>query len=389
MESEVNDIEPMEETMTQNVNLPTTYTPPAPYQVQPAGPVNYFADIRTFEDGQRMCKLLAASDLVPQQFRGNVANTLIALEMANRTNSSPFQVMQNIYIVHGKPAWSATFIIAAINACGKYSPLRFQMEGEGDKLTCRAWAIEKETGERLEGPPVSIEMAKKEGWATKNGSKWATMPELMLRYRAATVFGRLYAPDILMGMRTSDELYDIEANNEMRRSAPVRRNEPAQIAEAVVVESDGSGPASVAEINAMLKAEAPAVEGAKAEAEAAPPCHSERESARNLQQEAGDSSEPAAPQNDGEGGAEPEKEKKESAEVPAEQAEAFTVSAMAFVEEIDGIDDAATLKAWCMKKGYQNLALALGGMDSQWYAQVMRHLRGRIETLEAAERKGK
>ena len=52
-------------------------------------------------------------------------------------------------------------------------------------------------------------MAKAEGWLTKTGSKWQTMPELMLKYRAAAFFGRLYAPEVLMGMQTAEEVIDI------------------------------------------------------------------------------------------------------------------------------------------------------------------------------------
>ena len=167
-----------------------------------------FSTTERFEQGQRMCKLLSTSNLVPPQFQGNVANTFIALELANRTASSPFFVMQNLHVIHGRPSWSAQFIIAALNTCGRFSPLRFEMSGEGDGRQCVAWAIELASGERLEGPPVSLTMAKEEGWSTKAGSKWKSMPELMLRYRAATFFGRLYAPDILMGMRSSEELFD-------------------------------------------------------------------------------------------------------------------------------------------------------------------------------------
>lgn len=161
-----------------------------------------------FETGQRVAKMLASSKLVPQHFQGNIADCVIALEMAQRMGASPLAVMQNLYIVHGKPSWSAQFIIAAINQSGKFSPLRFELNKE--RTACKAWAIELATNERLEGPPVTIEMAKAEGWHGKNGSKWQTMPELMLRYRAATFFGRLYAPDLLMGMRTDDEVIDIE-----------------------------------------------------------------------------------------------------------------------------------------------------------------------------------
>lgn len=158
---------------------------------------------------QRVAKMFSSSQLVPEAFQNNVPNCVIALEMAHRMGANPMAVAQNLYIVHGRPGWSSQFIIACVNQCGKFSPLRFELTGTGDERSCVAWAIEKETGDRLEGPPVSIKMAKDEGWHGKNGSKWKTMPELMLRYRAATFFGRLYAPDLLMGMQTAEEAADI------------------------------------------------------------------------------------------------------------------------------------------------------------------------------------
>lgn len=170
-----------------------------------------FASAGAFELAQRMAKALASSDLVPPQYRNNVSNTLLALEIAQRIGASPLMVMQNLNIIHGKPSWSSQFIIAAINSCGRFSPLRFRVEGEGEARVVTAYALEKGTGEVLDGPPVSIAMAKAEGWMAKNGSKWATMPDLMLRYRAAAFFGRLYSPDVLMGVYTADEVVEIDA----------------------------------------------------------------------------------------------------------------------------------------------------------------------------------
>ena len=88
--------------------------------------------VQTFELVQRQAKALSLSSLVPDHFKNNIPNCIIALEMAQRLNASPMAVMQNIYVVHGKPSWSAQFIIACINSCGKFSPLRFEMIGEGD-----------------------------------------------------------------------------------------------------------------------------------------------------------------------------------------------------------------------------------------------------------------
>ncbi len=190
---------------TQEKNLTVTPAAAPDHQV-PMG----FSSKGGFELAQRAGQLLASSNLVPKDFQGNISNCVIALELAARIGASPLMVMQNLYLVHGKPSWSSQFIIAAVNGTGRFSPLRFAVSGEGDKRSCIAWATENATGERLESPAVSIDMAKKEGWFSKAGSKWQTMPDLMLRYRAATLFGRLYAPEILMGMKSYEEVIDIE-----------------------------------------------------------------------------------------------------------------------------------------------------------------------------------
>lgn len=181
-----------------------------------------FSSIEVFENSQRMAKALACSDLVPESYRNNIANALIALEIAQRIGCSPLMVMQNLNIIHGRPSWSSTFIAAAINSCGRFEPLKFALEGKGDDRGCYAWTTARgdAKGERLSGTRVTIGMAKAEGWTTRKGSKWITMPDLMLQYRAATFFGRMYAPDVLMGMRPADEHQDIESS---RRAEQARR----------------------------------------------------------------------------------------------------------------------------------------------------------------------
>lgn len=158
-----------------------------------------------FEHTQRVAKALSSSDLVPKEYKGNLPNTIIALDVALRIGASPLMVMQHLYIVYGKPSWSSTFLIAAINSSGKFkAPLRFEMTKNGG---CIAWTIDH-TNERLESPEVTMQMAEAEGWVQKNGSKWKTMPELMKRYRAASFFSRLYCPEITMGMQTIEEVSD-------------------------------------------------------------------------------------------------------------------------------------------------------------------------------------
>lgn len=170
-----------------------------------------FSDLAGFELAQRAAKALAASTLVPANYQGNLADCVVALELAQRIGASPLMVMQNLYIVHGKPAWSSQFLIAAVNQCGRYTALQYEWTGkEGtDAWTCRAWAKDRATGERVQGPAVSIGMAKREGWYEKKGSKWQTIPELMLMYRAATFFARTNAPELTMGLAAADEIHDV------------------------------------------------------------------------------------------------------------------------------------------------------------------------------------
>lgn len=196
--------------------------------------ITAFSSAASFEAAQRMALALCSSNIVPEQYRGkdNIGNAIVALEMAQRIGASPLAVMQNLNIIHGRPSWSSTFIIAALNSCGRFSPLRFDVTGEGDDKSCVAWATDR-AGERLEGPPASIAMAKAEGWFAKNGSKWKTMPELMLRYRAAAFFGRLYAPDVLNGMHATEEVEDI---------SPPRRVNSAPEASAILDEAPEPAP---------------------------------------------------------------------------------------------------------------------------------------------------
>lgn len=162
-----------------------------------------------FELALRHAKMYAASTLVPVSYQGegNVANVMIAVNMAKRIGCDPLQVMQSLHVVNGKPGWSSQFLIACFNTCGRYAPISYRFNQ--DKTACRACSKILATGEEIEGTAVSIEMAKAEGWYQKKGSKWQTMPEQMLRYRAAAFLIRATAPELGLGMYTKSELEDI------------------------------------------------------------------------------------------------------------------------------------------------------------------------------------
>ena len=165
-----------------------------------------------FELIQRMAKAFNSSTLVPKHYQGEggYGNCIIALNMASRIGADPLMVMQNLYVVHGTPAWSAQFLIATFNNCGRFSSIRYEWESKAGKEDwgCRASSVELATGEVIKGALVTIALAKSEGWHGKSGSKWKTMPEQMLMYRAASWMVRAYAPEIAMGLHSADEIED-------------------------------------------------------------------------------------------------------------------------------------------------------------------------------------
>ena len=166
-----------------------------------------YSSIQSFESAQRIAASLADSTIVPVMYRGKagLGNCMVALEIANRMGMSPFQVMQNLDVIHGRPSWRSQFIIGLIQGCGRFEGFSYDETPDG----CQCVARLKSTGELVDGPRITLDMAKKEGW-TKN-SKWSTMPQTMLRYRAASAFGRFHIPDLILGIQSVEENEVIEA----------------------------------------------------------------------------------------------------------------------------------------------------------------------------------
>lgn len=168
-----------------------------------------FGTSDNFIMAMQMAKALADSTIVPAIYQKNPSNCLIAIEMAQRMGASAMMVMQNLYPIQGRPSWSSQFLIARINNSHKFD-MELQYEETKDKdgkpFSCTAWTTKD--GRRVDGMTVDMQMAKDEGWIAKNGSKWKTMPQLMLRYRAASFFSRLNCPEVAMGLYTKEEAED-------------------------------------------------------------------------------------------------------------------------------------------------------------------------------------
>ena len=179
-------------------------------KTNPEGNSSIYQSTESFEFAQRQAKSLCESDLVPTSYQGQkgLSNCLVALEMSKRMNLSPLTVMQNLNVIHGKPSWSSHFISSQIIACGRFKNFDYIVTGKDDTLSVQCQAIRLEDNKLVKGTAVTMKMARQEGW-TKN-SKYQSMPEYMLKNRAATFFGRQYIPDLLLGVQTSEEVVDIQ-----------------------------------------------------------------------------------------------------------------------------------------------------------------------------------
>ena len=157
-----------------------------------------------------MADMLSKSTIVPVSYQRRPENCFVALDMASRMGVSPMIVMQNLYVIQGKPSWSGSAIAAMIrtNPTLKDVQLNYVGEERTDSWGAYVSAVRVKDGKLIKGGTVTIGTAKKEGWFQKNGSKWQTMPEQMLGYRAYAWFGRLYTPETMMGLQSTDEVED-------------------------------------------------------------------------------------------------------------------------------------------------------------------------------------
>lgn len=170
---------------------------------------------KDFEQAQRRAKALVESAIFPVQFK-DVGSCMIVLDMAQRLGMSPMLVAQSIHVVQGNPCWKSSYIIECLTR--QYDKIDYieRIDGQvdfGDKKIpnkCLKIVATDQDGRTFEGTEVSFKMAIDEGWWSRKGSKWQTLPDQMLVYRAASFFDRKWPSQRTEGLRTIDEIQDIQ-----------------------------------------------------------------------------------------------------------------------------------------------------------------------------------
>jgi hypothetical protein len=149
--------------------------------------------------------------LVPDCFKGDYRAIFVMSQLAERMGIDLIEALQGCFFVHGRFGWYAEFLVRRTLALGIFTAIDYETAGDikAGTLTVRAVGTRPD-GTKAIGTAVSLAMAKSEGW-TRN-AKYASMPALMLKKRAATFLIRECAPHILGGasIQTDDEVMEIK-----------------------------------------------------------------------------------------------------------------------------------------------------------------------------------
>lgn len=170
--------------------------------------------LQNFSNTWEIASKLAKSTIIPENYKGKPENIIIALGLANQMQLDPFIVMQNLAIIKGKTSWSGSFCKTLIERTGKFKNLELNYIGEKgkDSYGCYLSAVRVSDNKIIKGPEVTMEMAKAEKWTSN--SKWHTLTDLMLAYRCQSFFCRIYVPEAMYGIYTSDEVEEIEIDRQ-------------------------------------------------------------------------------------------------------------------------------------------------------------------------------
>ena len=171
-------------------------------------------NLTSFSQNWNMAVQLSKSDIIPDNYKNKPQNVVIAIGLANQMQLDPFTVMQNLAIIKGKTSWSGSFCKTLIERTGKYKNLELNYVGEKgkDSYGCYLSAVRVSDGKVINGPTVTMQMAKAEKWTSN--SKWLTLTDLMLAYRCQSFFCRLYVPEAMNGIYTSEEVEEVSAQRQ-------------------------------------------------------------------------------------------------------------------------------------------------------------------------------
>lgn len=226
------------------MNELTTVKPRAAIVVQDPIPV---LDTGRFEQMQRIATAMAIGTLVPESLcreggkhdgamlpvEAIRANCFAVVNQAVRWGMDPFAVVQCASVVRGKLVFEGKLVAAVLRAkLGVRLNYEYD-EGRGPKQGITVWGM-------LDGDRLEIH-GTVEDWSTGEKGAWgrASNWRRMLAYRGTREWARLYAPDVLLGVYTDDELEDMAEEARARRATLIAPPPPAEEVAKIAAEPPG------------------------------------------------------------------------------------------------------------------------------------------------------
>lgn len=159
-------------------------------------------------EAMELAKLMANGNFVPAHLRNKPGDCLAVIMQSARWGMDPFAVANKTYFVNDRMAYEAQLVNAVLNSSGALAGrLDYEWSGQGDNLMCRVKG-------RLKADPRDKYLDQELKTITvRNSPLWKQSPKTQLGYYTARAWARLYAPEVLLGVYTPDELENIGPDN--------------------------------------------------------------------------------------------------------------------------------------------------------------------------------
>lgn len=170
-------------------------TDPAPTSALAQASTSLSLQVRNVEDLKALAGVFAASGMFNrnQDQQKTLACCAVQLMAGMEVGVTPFAAITGIYIVNGRPGFSAQLLAQAIKRHPRYD---YRVQEKTAEL-CRIAFFQD--GAELGVETFTMEMARRAGLLTGRGGPWQQYPEAMLFARCLTAGMRTHCPDALGG----------------------------------------------------------------------------------------------------------------------------------------------------------------------------------------------
>mgnify|MGYP003630356889 FL=1 len=171
---------------------------------------------------------------VPKHLQGNVGDCFAIASQAFRWGMDPYAVAQKTHLVNGTLGYESQLISAVVHALAPLDDrLSYEWSGEGENLvaTVRGTILGELREKKLAIKNITI----------RNSPVWKTDPPQQLAYLATKYWARLYAPDVILGVYSPDELSHVGADNAKPINAPTKAAALSQMMDDDLDEDNQSG----------------------------------------------------------------------------------------------------------------------------------------------------